>query len=168
MRLGKCATVRFFFAAFAAFLMFSRAARCCFDDTIFVTSILSLGVTLRYRATAQHQTWENWVIDRCGRVDAFRLKGVARTARQTSGNPFRGRAISAFESHLGTVRAIRPKRLRDTFCLYMSTILLIILILLLIGALPSWPYSRGWGYYPSGGLGLILVIVIILALLGRI
>jgi Protein of unknown function (DUF3309) len=50
----------------------------------------------------------------------------------------------------------------------MSTILLIILILLLIGALPAWPYSRGWGYYPSGGLGLILVIVIILALLGTI
>ncbi len=88
MRLGKCATVRFFFAAFAAFLMFSRAARCCFDDTIFVTSILSLGLTLRYRATAQHQTWENWVIDRWGKVDAFRLKGVARTARQTSGNHF--------------------------------------------------------------------------------
>ena len=44
----------------------------------------------------------------------------------------------------------------------MSTILLIILILLLIGALPAWPYSRGWGYYPSGGLGLILLIVIIL------
>jgi hypothetical protein len=67
------------------------------------------------------------------------------------------------------MRAIRPKRLRDTFYLYiMSTILLIILILLLIGALPSWPYSRGWGYYPSGGLGLILVIVIILALLGAI
>lgn len=50
----------------------------------------------------------------------------------------------------------------------MSTILLIILILLLIGALPSWPYSRGWGYYPSGGLGLILVIVLILAVLGRL
>jgi hypothetical protein len=67
------------------------------------------------------------------------------------------------------MRVIRPKGLRDTFCLYiMSTILLIILILLLIGALPSWPYSRGWGYYPSGGLGLILVIVIILALLGTI
>jgi hypothetical protein len=46
----------------------------------------------------------------------------------------------------------------------MSTILLIILILLLIGALPAWPYSQGWGYYPSGGLGLILVIVIILVL----
>jgi hypothetical protein len=54
-------------------------------------------------------------------------------------------------------------------CLFvMSTILLIILILLLIGALPAWPYSRAWGYYPSGGLGLILVIVIVLALLGTI
>ena len=50
----------------------------------------------------------------------------------------------------------------------MSTILLIILILLLIGALPAWPYSRGWGYYPSGGLGLILLIVLILLLMGRI
>ena len=49
----------------------------------------------------------------------------------------------------------------------MSTILLIILILLLIGALPSWPYSSGWGYWPSGGLGLILLIVIILALTGH-
>jgi len=50
----------------------------------------------------------------------------------------------------------------------MGTILLIILILLLVGALPTWPYSSGWGYYPSGGLGLILLIVLILALLGRI
>ncbi|MFD2263960.1 DUF3309 family protein [Lacibacterium aquatile] len=50
----------------------------------------------------------------------------------------------------------------------LGTILLIILILLLVGALPSWPYSSGWGYYPSGGLGLVLVIVIILLLLGRI
>jgi Protein of unknown function (DUF3309) len=50
----------------------------------------------------------------------------------------------------------------------MSTILLIILVLLLIGALPSWPYSRAWGYYPSGGLGLILVIVLVLAVLGRL
>ncbi len=50
----------------------------------------------------------------------------------------------------------------------MGTILLIILILLLIGALPSWPYSSGWGYYPSGGLGLILLIVIILALTGHL
>jgi hypothetical protein len=50
----------------------------------------------------------------------------------------------------------------------MRTILIIILILLLIGALPSWPYSTGWGYYPSGGLGLILLIVLILWLIGRI
>jgi len=50
----------------------------------------------------------------------------------------------------------------------MRTILIIILILLLIGALPTWPYSSGWGYYPTGGLGLILLIVLILALLGQI
>jgi hypothetical protein len=50
----------------------------------------------------------------------------------------------------------------------MSTILLIILILVLVGALPSWPYSAGWGYYPSGIVGVILVIVIILALTGRL
>ena len=50
----------------------------------------------------------------------------------------------------------------------VGTILLIILILLLIGALPTWPYSSGWGYYPGGGLGLILIIVLILALSGRI
>lgn len=45
----------------------------------------------------------------------------------------------------------------------MRTILLILLVLLLIGALPAWPYSGGWGYYPSGGLGLILVIVLLVA-----
>ena len=50
----------------------------------------------------------------------------------------------------------------------LGTILLIILILILIGALPTWPYSSGWGYYPSGGLGLVLLIVVILALLGRL
>jgi hypothetical protein len=50
----------------------------------------------------------------------------------------------------------------------MSTILLIILILLLIGAFPSWPYSRGWGYGPSGIVGVILVILLILVLLGRV
>lgn len=50
----------------------------------------------------------------------------------------------------------------------MRLILLIIVILLLIGALPTWPYSAGWGYYPSGGLGFLLVLVIILALVGVI
>jgi hypothetical protein len=50
----------------------------------------------------------------------------------------------------------------------MGTILLIILILLLLSAVPVWPYSRGWGYYPGGGIGLILLIVLILILMGRI
>ncbi len=50
----------------------------------------------------------------------------------------------------------------------MSTILLIVLVLLLLGALPTWPYSRSWGYYPSGGLGLVLVIILILVLAGRL
>src|SRR5882757_2226943 len=49
----------------------------------------------------------------------------------------------------------------------VSTLLLIILVLLLIGALPTWPYSSGWGYYPSGGLGLVLIILLILVLMGR-
>jgi hypothetical protein len=50
----------------------------------------------------------------------------------------------------------------------MITVLIIILLLLAVGALPTWPYSTGWGYYPSGGLGIVLVIVVILLLLGRI
>lgn len=50
----------------------------------------------------------------------------------------------------------------------MRTILLIILILLLVGLVPAWPYSTGWGYYPSGGVGIILLIVLILALTGRL
>jgi len=48
------------------------------------------------------------------------------------------------------------------------TILLIILVLMLVGAFPSWPYSRSWGYYPSGGLGLVVIILVILLLMGRI
>lgn len=50
----------------------------------------------------------------------------------------------------------------------LGTILIVVLILLLLGALPTWPYSSGWGYYPSGTLGLVLIILIILALLGRL
>jgi Protein of unknown function (DUF3309) len=50
----------------------------------------------------------------------------------------------------------------------ISTILIVVLILLLVGALPTWPYSSGWGYYPGGGLGLVLIIVLVLALSGRI
>jgi hypothetical protein len=69
----------------------------------------------------------------------------------------------------GLVQAYKEIRRRkhkgDT---QMLIILLVILLLLSVGSFPSWPYSRGWGYYPSGGLGLVLVILVILLLLGRI
>ena len=61
-----------------------------------------------------------------------------------------------------------PLSLSAAKILVMRTILLIILVLLLIGAFPAWPYSSGWGYYPSGGIGLVLLILLILALTGRI
>ncbi len=50
----------------------------------------------------------------------------------------------------------------------MGLILIVILLILLIGSVPAWPYSRGWGYYPTGGLGLVLIIIIILLVMGRI
>lgn len=50
----------------------------------------------------------------------------------------------------------------------MRTILLIVLIVLLLGALPTWPYSAGWGYYPSGGMGLILIVLLVLVFSGRL
>ena len=50
----------------------------------------------------------------------------------------------------------------------MRLVILVVLIVLLLGALPTWPYSAGWGYYPSGGLGLVLLIVVVLALMGRL
>ena len=50
----------------------------------------------------------------------------------------------------------------------MTTLLFILLVLIIVGALPTWPYSSGWGYYPSGGLGLVLIILLILFLTGRI
>jgi hypothetical protein len=79
----------------------------------------------------------------------------------------------------GGVRGVRAPELlrpgpvsiwhcRDGKIFMLGTILIVILVLVLLGALPTWPYSSGWGYYPSGGLGLILVIVLILVLLGRV
>jgi Protein of unknown function (DUF3309) len=50
----------------------------------------------------------------------------------------------------------------------LRIILIVLLVLLLLGALPTWPYSSGWGYYPSGGLGLLLLIVVILVIAGRL
>ena len=64
-------------------------------------------------------------------------------------------------------RRLAPSAAVEDF-MSIGTILLIILVLLLIGALPTWPHSSGWGYYPSGGLGLVVVVLLILLLLGRI
>ena len=50
----------------------------------------------------------------------------------------------------------------------LGTILLIVLVLMLIGAIPTWPHSRSWGYYPSGGLGIVVVVILVLLLMGRI
>jgi hypothetical protein len=50
----------------------------------------------------------------------------------------------------------------------LGTVLVVLLILMLIGAFPAWPHSKGWGYYPSGGLGLVLVVLVVLLLMGRI
>lgn len=50
----------------------------------------------------------------------------------------------------------------------LGMVLIIVVILLLVGSIPSWPHSRGWGYYPSGGLGLVLAVLIVLLLMGRI
>lgn len=57
---------------------------------------------------------------------------------------------------------------RTNLSMSIGTILLILLVLMLVGAFPSWPHSKNWGYYPSGGLGLVVVILLILLLLGRI
>jgi len=65
-------------------------------------------------------------------------------------------------------RHIDATSAKEDFCMSLGTILLIVLILLLIGAIPAWPYSTGWGYGPSGALGVILVIVVVLLLMGRI
>ena len=73
--------------------------------------------------------------------------------------------------HITLKKDVRPQKIRQDETREMTvlgTILLIILILILIGSLPTWPYSAGWGYYPSSGLGLVVIIVLILVLLGRI
>jgi len=62
----------------------------------------------------------------------------------------------------------KPEHQPRTGVVMLGTILLIVLILILIGSLPTWPYSGSWGYYPSGGFGLLVAIVIILLLMGRI
>jgi len=85
-----------------------------------------------------------------------------------SNPPFNGGFFmtSVFGTNAHTGRLVIHQQ--PTNGVIMSTILLVILILLVIGAMPNWPYSKSWGYYPSGGLGLVLVILLILVLMGRI
>jgi sterol desaturase/sphingolipid hydroxylase (fatty acid hydroxylase superfamily) len=77
------------------------------------------------------------------------------------------RELQAFCGNRLAARVFPFDKVRKDFQM-LGTILIVVLLLLLLGAWPSWPHSRGWGYYPSGTLGLVLVIVLVLALLGRI
>jgi Protein of unknown function (DUF3309) len=63
---------------------------------------------------------------------------------------------------------VRQEQENDGGIAMLSTVLIVVLVLALIGALPTWPYSSGWGYYPSGGLGLVVLIVLVLLLTGRL
>ena len=83
------------------------------------------------------------------------LLGEARVCGVVAGTGHRAGSLSRHQAKWGA-------RMSTT------TILIIVLLLLLVGALPAWPYSSGWGYYPSGGLGLVLLIVVVLLLMGRI
>ena len=65
-------------------------------------------------------------------------------------------------------KALSTRVSREWSIAMLGTVLIVILVLLLVGALPTWPHSKSWGYYPSGGLGLILLILLILLLLGHI
>jgi hypothetical protein len=98
------------------------------------------------------------------RGDAF------RAARGGSGvMKIDGSMDASLAREMSPVTAGTDTLFRRRSTLSLGTILLIIVILLLIGALPTWPYSSGWGYYPSGGIGLVLVIIIIILLLmGRL
>lgn len=77
-------------------------------------------------------------------------------------------SAAVFANQIRQLRAIAAAGICLAICRDMVTILLVILILMLLGAAPTWPYSRGWGYYPSGTLTLVILIVLLLALTGRI
>jgi hypothetical protein len=84
------------------------------------------------------------------------------------GNPMSGSAVGTATRSLARrrVRVVSPYS--NMGAIMLSTLLIVLLILLLLGAIPSWPYSRGWGYGPSGILGIVLIVVLILALTGRV
>jgi hypothetical protein len=78
------------------------------------------------------------------------------------------RAMATVSSPYRDKRRTKNTKERNLEIMSVSTIVLVILILFLIGALPTWPYSSNWGYYPSGGLGAIVLILLVLVLLGRL
>jgi hypothetical protein len=81
--------------------------------------------------------------------------------------PTAARVVDAFAAAVDPLKVALTSNLPET-AMTLGTILLIVLVLLLIGAIPSWPYSRTWGYGPSGGLGLVLLVVLVLVVMGRI
>jgi hypothetical protein len=106
--------------------------------------------------------------DACDRpisMDQLAMAGVSKVVNNTR-SPF---SFTSCASSYGITRgaSVGPTH-GGRNVMSTTTILIVILVLILIGALPTWPYSSGWGYYPSGGLGLILLIIIILALTGRL
>src|SRR5579864_1356926 len=88
---------------------------------------------------------------------------TTRTSRRKPRSPSSNTRVRASRPRAAVIRLVAVSRGG-----IVRTILLIILILLLLGALPTWPYSAGWGYYPSGGLGLVMLVVIVLILMGVI
>jgi Ca2+/Na+ antiporter len=81
---------------------------------------------------------------------------------------FQGNLICQMPTAIGVTCCAPPQPKHERVAMSTQTILIVILLLLLVGALPTWPYSGGWGYYPSGGLGLVLLIVVVLLLMGRL
>jgi hypothetical protein len=92
------------------------------------------------------------------RVDKEKTVAARRRSGAIKAKRWRGTAWAALEFLIRTGRNIAM----------LGTVLIIVLLLLLLGAWPSWPYSAGWGYYPSGILGLVLVVVLVLVLIGRV
>src|SRR5690349_14880103 len=99
---------------------------------------------LSLKHTAWMRQWETRLIPQC-------------TAREPG-----------LTSPVGPAARFADRKFEPVEASMLGTILLIVLILLLLGAIPAWPYSRGWGYFPSGGLGLVLIVVVILLATGRI
>ena len=97
-----------------------------------------------------------------GRIE---LNSQPRPGQGLRGTPYAKGTVQAW---MGPVRKAPRLLSINERKLMLGTVLVVLLVLMLLGALPTWPHSRNWGYYPSGGLGLVLTILVVLLLLGRI